>query len=762
MASESPGHHVTTELSRDLTLFHVTMMGVGMMIGAGVFIGIGKSVSVVGPGGALLTFALNGVVAMCSAMSYAELCSAVPRAGGAYNFARIAFGRGTSFFAGWMEWFASTVAGSMYSLVFAIYVLNFLHGRGMLPWDHSPSHAAVKVVAVAAALLFIYVNYRGASETGKTGAIFSLGQMLTMGLIGAVGVLAVFRSPDRIQNFEPFVTAPWGKILATMGFTYVAFEGFEVIAQAGDETIEPRRNLPKAMLLSVLIVVVTYLLVAFAAVAAVGGGDIAAIDGVGSISGWFEHWGDVAFSKSVSLLLSERVGPLLVMLAVVFSSTSALNATIYSATRAVYAMGRDHFLPPALASVSQKRKTPVVALGATAVLAIGVAVLTPIQHVMSFASMMFLFLFLLVNLCAIKVRRHMGDEMTYGYVMPLFPLPPLIGIGAQLLLAAELRHISPVAWVVAPAWIVVGLIVYRFYGRSHVVQTRDEIVTFREEISPPSRAYRILVPVANPDSALKMVLQTMKIAEAKQAEVELLNMVPIPDQIPLSDAEKYMNVGEEAIAEAMLYLSARFPLSQTVRYCRNPARGILSAAREHQADLIIMGWRGRPRRRDFLFGSTVDPILERNPCDVIVLKNCTERSYGRILVPFAGGPHSLLALQTASILVEPGGGRVVPFNVTVPGKPTADIEAFLEQNVDASHCPIDLFEPKYGVAKDLQGEIERESEDHDLVVVGATGGRRFRQFAVTALPEALAERLEMPLIMVKARRRVESLVNRWV
>ena len=104
---------IATGLSRELSLLHITMMGVGMMIGAGVFIGIGNAVRVAGPGGVILTFALNGAIALFTAMSYAELSSAVPRAGGAYNFARIGFGRAPSFLAGWMEWFASSVAGGL-------------------------------------------------------------------------------------------------------------------------------------------------------------------------------------------------------------------------------------------------------------------------------------------------------------------------------------------------------------------------------------------------------------------------------------------------------------------------------------------------------------------------------------------------------------------------------------------------------------------------------------------------------------------------
>ena len=132
---------VTAELSRELSLFQIIMMALGMMIGAGVFLGIGNSIRHAGPGGVVLTFALNGVIALFTAMAFAELSSAIPRAGGAYNFARIGFGRGTSFLAGWMEWFASSVAGSMYAVTLAIYSVRYLQQLGLLDW--AEPHAAL-------------------------------------------------------------------------------------------------------------------------------------------------------------------------------------------------------------------------------------------------------------------------------------------------------------------------------------------------------------------------------------------------------------------------------------------------------------------------------------------------------------------------------------------------------------------------------------------------------------------------------------------
>ena len=645
---------VSSELSRDLSLYHITMMGLGMMIGAGVFIGIGISIGNVGPGGVILVFALNGLIAVFTAMSFAELSSAIPRAGGAYNFARIAFGRGTSFLAGWMEWFASSVAGSLYAVVFATYTLSYiLNGLLGLGLSDERLMVFIKIVAPIVALVFIYINYRGASETGKIGALFTLGQMLFVVAIAVIGIVVVIVQPERLANFKPFMPKGWGMLLATMGFIYVAFEGFEVIAQAGDETIDPKRNIPKAMLYSVLIVSVVYVAVSFATVVAVK----APPEGyAGSATEWIgdrgpKDDGERGFGEAVGQLIP--FGGLLVTLAVIFSSTSALNATIYSATRASYALGRDRMLPASFANISAKRKTPYVALAFTGVIVLTVAALLPTRDVASCASMMFLFLFFLVNLCVIKIRTNMADELSYGFVMPLFPLFPLLAIICQAVLAFSIIHMSLLAWIVAPLWVLTGLGIYIFYSRHRAVTTADEILIFEEAPAPPGPGYRIMVAVANPDNALEMVANTYKLCGAKDARVELLHMVPVPDQVPLTDAEQYMLEGKEGIMEAMLYLAPLFPLSTTIRYCRSVARGIVSAVRQKKTNLLIMGWHGRTTDHAFTLGSTVDPVIERVPCNVAVLKDCGgQAKYQRVLVPLAGGPNGALALEIASILAD--------------------------------------------------------------------------------------------------------------
>ena len=754
---------VSSELSRDLSLFQVTMMGLGMMIGAGVFLATGRCMARVGPGGVLLTFGLNGLVAIFTAMSYAELSSAIPRAGGAYNFARIGFGRRTSFVAGWMEWFASSVAGALYAVCFAIHVRAFLVEAEWIPKEWG-GEAMVKAIAIGIALLFIYVNYRGASETGKVGAIMTVLQMGSLLFVGCCGVSVVIRHPERLQNLSPFLNpdSGWPALFVTMGISAVAFEGYEVIAQAGDETIDPRRNIPKAMLYSVVIVTFTYVICAFAAVVAVSrdvSGELAAYQ-------WIGQWGGEGFKNAVRLLLP-RVGGILVVLTVIFASTSALNATIYSATRASYALGRDGLLPAFFARISEKRKTPWVALMLTGLIVMVVAGLLNVEKVTESASIMFLFLFILVNLCVIRIRYNMGDELEYGYVMPFFPVLPVVAILCQVVLAIALLKIGVLAWLIALFWIWVGLRIYDWYAKDRAPAQRDEVAVLEEAAAPVDEdAYRIMVAVANPDNALSLVRTTHTLCGATEAHVELLHMVPVPDQVALSDADAYMSEGKEAIGEVMLYLAPTFPLSTTFRYCRNVARGIVSAVRQKRTNLLILGWHGHRKSRRFTLGSTIDPIIERVPCNVAILKNCGDEKYKRILVPVAGGPNSAYALELAVLLAEKNGGEIVVFTVAREEGVAFDVDAFVLEHLPVTQLSRDHIRARRVAGRRPESAILKEAgqkeDPYDLVVMGCTRTPVMRQFLHESVPEKVARLCSKPMIVVKASTGIRSWLKRWL
>jgi APA family basic amino acid/polyamine antiporter len=749
---------IQSELSRDLNLFHITMMGLGMMIGAGVFLGVGNAIYVAGPGGVLLTFLLNGVIALFTAASYAELSSAIPHAGGAYNYARVGFGKGPSFVAGWMEWFASSVAGSLYAVTFSIYTVRYLSVLGLLSWVPFPTAVIEKIMAILIALLFIFINYWGASETGKIGALFTLGQTLFLIVIGLIGVIVALKDPSRLQNFQPFLPKGWAKLLATMGFTYVAFEGYEVIAQAGDETIEPRKNLPKAMLYSVFIVTLTYVLVAFATVISVKAGS----KGI-SVAPWqwIGSFKERGFGEAISRLLP--MGNFLLTLAVIFASTSALNSTVYSATRAMYALGRDRMVPGFFARISKKRKTPWAALLATASLLIIVATVLPTMDVASSASMMFLILFFLVNICVIRVRWHIGDELTYGFIMPLFPMFPLLAIICQAVLIFWMIHMSIIAWIIAPLWILSGVLIYRWYSKKHAIATADEIQVLEEEVAPAGDEYRIMIAVAHPKNAIEMMKTTYKLSTAKKARIELIHMVPVPEQVPLTAARDYMWEGKEAIVESMIYLEPLFPISSTIRYCRNISRGIVTAAREKKVDMLITGWHGRRRTGDFIFGSTIDPIMERSPCNVVVLKGGKIDSYKKILLPLAGGPNGPFALEVGSLLVD-SDGKITLLYVTNANtaKMKFDAYQFLHEYSQKFNLPSERIEVKIFKNDHIDQAVLTEAENHDLVILGTTRKPLLTQLGRESIPEIISRKCSKPLIMVHATTGIQSWIKRLI
>ncbi len=752
IATEIDSGAVNTELARELSLFHLTMMGLGMMIGAGVFLGIGNAVYHSGPGGVVLTFSLNGLIALFTAMSYAELSSAIPKAGGAMHFARMGFGNGPGFIAGWMEWFASSIAGSMYSITFSIYTLRYFELLGFLNWVPFDFYILEKIVAVIVALFFLYINYRGVSETGNIGAIMTLGQTIFMLFIGAAGIIVTIRDPGRLANFTPFLPKGWSALLVTMGFTYVAFEGYEVIAQAGDEAIDPRKNLPKAMIYSVVIVTLTYMAVSFAAVVAVKQGSLGTEQAVWE---WIGSFGEKGFGEAISRLIP--FGNLLLTVAVIFASTSALNATIFSATRASFGLGREGMLPGIFARVSKKTHTPWGALVLTGVIIISVAVFLPTMDVASSASIMFLFLFFLVNICVIRIRWNLGDELTYGYITPLFPLFPILAIAAQGVLAVWLHHMSILAWIIAPLWIALGFVIYFTYSSKRVTAQEHDLLVIEESKAPEGDEYRVMIPVANIDNALHLAVTTTLICRRRESRIKILHMLQVRGALPLNDADKYLSEGKKSIIEAAEYLKPLFPITTTVRYCRNVARGIVSTVREKKVDLLIMGWHGKIKSSLFSMGSILDPVLSKAPCNIVILKDeCKNKKFNKILVPLFGSANDPLSLETAELLLFREEGQLVLLNLFGKRKRSDYARNLFSRVVKSGKVEYSEILPD---SRDKIQSILEASEKCDLAVIGVEGSGLFRMGRKT-LTENVATELTIPFALVKVSGKVEEWAKR--
>ena len=217
-------------LAREMSLMGATFIGVGAMIGAGIFVLIGIAAGVAGPG-LLLTFSLNAIIALLTAMSYAELGSCFHDAGGGYLWVKEGLPKWNGFLSGWMSWFAHAVACSLYALGFGAYFDHVLREFSIVmpQWGFfSPQ----KILAAGIAIVFAYVNYRGASETGKIGNLVTLTKIIILLIFIGFGLELIIRQGDWRTTFSTFLPNGFGGVLKAMGLTFIAFQGFEVIAQS--------------------------------------------------------------------------------------------------------------------------------------------------------------------------------------------------------------------------------------------------------------------------------------------------------------------------------------------------------------------------------------------------------------------------------------------------------------------------------------------------------------------------------------------------
>lgn len=333
-------------LSREMRLLDITMIGVGAMIGAGIFVLTGIAAGVAGPA-LILVFLLNGVVTLFAAAAYAELGSSFHSAGGGYLYVKTGLKDPQGFMSGWMSWFAYIVACSLYGLGFGAYGKEVLPLLGL---EHLslPLLPVEQWLAVGVIGLFAFINYRGASEAGSAGNFVTLGKIVLLAVFIGFGVWLTLRRPDWQLTFTAHpVPNGFSSIFIAMGLTFIAFEGYEIIAQCSEEVREPERNVPRAIFLSLVIVVPIYLLVAFAA--------LGAIQPAGMPS-----WQFLGLHKETALMDVARSffrgGGLMILLGGLFSTMSALNATIYSSSRVSFAMGRDRNLPSWFGSIHPVRK----------------------------------------------------------------------------------------------------------------------------------------------------------------------------------------------------------------------------------------------------------------------------------------------------------------------------------------------------------------------------------------------------------------------
>lgn len=425
------------------------MIGMGAMIGAGVFVLTGLAAEITGPA-VILVFLFNGVVTGFTGLAYAELSSAIPKSGGGYAFVEEIFSDQIAFQMGWMLWFGYMIAGALYALGFAANFIEWTH----IYWSGLPEGAVLAgltswtvVYAFAIVTLLIALNVLSTAASGAAETIGTIIKVSILAIFSAFGAFAIDTG-----EFTPVAPKGLFTIVPAMGLTFIAFQGYDLISTVTEEVENPRENIPKAIFLSLAGTVVVYLTVVTVSVGTLGAerlgeqGETAIASAAGS------------FMPEIPLL---GPGSTLIWFGAVFSTFTALNAVVIASSRVAFAMGRDRLFPSRLGQIHHRFGTPSVAVLASAAVMLGSVIFLPIQLVGNLSSFFFLLAFVLVNAAVIKLRRE-RPNMNRPYEMPYYPIPPILGIVFNIGIGGFLLIRDPLTGVLALGWLGLGGIVY--YG----------------------------------------------------------------------------------------------------------------------------------------------------------------------------------------------------------------------------------------------------------------------------------------------------------
>ncbi|MBT2455638.1 amino acid permease [Streptomyces sp. ISL-86] len=432
-------------LRRSLTMWQLTMISIGATLGTGIFVVLGEAAPKAGPA-VTISFIIAGLTALFSALSYAELAGSVPVSGSSYSYSYATMGEFIAWICGWCLVLEYAVSVAAVAVGWGQYLNELLDGTigftipeqlaaplGEGGWINLPSLAVV--------LLAMVFLMRGAKESARINTIMVAVKIVTLVLFIGIGVLGI-----KSGNYAPLAPLGVTGISAAASTLFFSYIGFDAASTAGEEAKNPKKDLPRAIMLSLGIVTVLYVLVAFVAVGAMP---------------WQDFKGtEAALAQIMTDVTGTSVWGVVLAAGAVVAIASVVFAVLYGQTRILFAMSRDGLVPKVFAKVDEKTGAPRANVVIVSLFCGALAAFIPLGELANATSIGTLFAFALVNIAVVILRRTKPD-MPRTFKVALFPVTPILGF---LACGYMMYSLPGATWVAFGVWMAVGLVVYFLYG----------------------------------------------------------------------------------------------------------------------------------------------------------------------------------------------------------------------------------------------------------------------------------------------------------
>jgi amino acid transporter/nucleotide-binding universal stress UspA family protein len=745
-------------LRRELGFWAALTIGAGTMIGAGIFLLSGIAITLAGPA-AIFSYIAAGIVCIITAASAAELATGMPTSGGDYFFVSRSLGPSFGAISGIGIWLSLTFAIAFYLFGMGEYLAEFL--------PISPV-----VGAIIGGVLFIALNIIGAKESGGTQVVVVLTLLAILGVYAVGGLFNM--TGDNLDPFFPHGTRP---IFATTALVFISFLGFVTIVAVSEEIKEPEKNLPRALIGSVALVTVLYVLIVLVT------------------AGLFTQEELEATRTPLTVAAESMFGPIgaaVLIFAGLLATMSSANASIMAASRINLAMARDQMIPRWLSEIHPRRLTPYRAILLTGILALLLLTIDSLETLAEIASVLQLYSYAALNIGCVVLR--VADPEWYR---PAFRVPgtPFTQVFAALGCLTIILLSGLVAQAVILGLIGLSLTWYFAWGRSRVqieyglglfrqrwaesgaavlfrpVAARAPVpisaVTPAVRLIDPAGPRRVMVALANPAHEADLLRLGSYLATGREqgGVVFGLHLVPVPIQTPLNVARRHFAT-RPSIAQTIATLADQVAVDNAGQNGRPPLRrtemnavidvahdvfgSLMSETNRHQADLLLMGWQG-----DFtinrIYNSPVQRVLTHAQADVAMLKNRGLAHVRSLLIPWGGGPHAQLGLEFAARVGNATGATIQVLRITRPGVDLAQEREALKKGVEAvignQNQVRYLVRPGEQITDVIQETLK--AGNYDLVIIGASHEWRIRNFLFGSIPDIIADYADCSVLMVR-------------
>ncbi len=438
--------HAPSALRRCLTATDLTLLGIGAIIGAGIFVLTGIAAATKAGPAIMFSYIFAGIACAFTALSYAELAATVGGCGSAYGYAYAGLGEYAAWLVGWTLLLEYAIACSAVAMGWSSYVNNFLTAVGVnlphaitsCPFDGGVVNLpAMLVVAAITGLLCV-----GVRQSTRFNALMVLIKVSAIAVFVAIAAFNV-----QPANWHPFLPFGWGGVVKGAAIIFFGYIGFDAVSTAAEEAINPQRDLPIGIMASLAICTLVYVLVS------------------GLLTGVASYTTLNVSSPVAAALLGKgfAVGAAIISIGAIAGLTTVILVMFYGLTRIALAMSRDGLLPAKLADVNPRTQTPIPTIIACGIVMALVAGFTTLNEVSQLVNIGTLAAFAVVCL-GVLILRYTKPNLPRPFRTPFSPVVPLLGIACCVYLMFNLPLNT---WLWFLAWILVGQVVYFKFGRHH-------------------------------------------------------------------------------------------------------------------------------------------------------------------------------------------------------------------------------------------------------------------------------------------------------